>query len=45
MYCEDFVLRKWMKIIEHRKYEMESIEKMRQDAEKEKGTRQTSCDI
>lgn len=36
MYCEDFVDRKWMKSMERRQRDIQAIEKMREDAEKEK---------
>lgn len=36
MYCEDFVDQKWMKTMERRKKDLHSLEKMRDEAEKEK---------
>ncbi|XP_076065297.1 uncharacterized protein LOC143039305 [Oratosquilla oratoria] len=37
MYCEDFVDdRKWMKMMKHRSWDMQSIERMRAECEKEK---------
>lgn len=36
MYCEDFVDQKWMKTMERRRRDMQALDRMREDAEREK---------
>lgn len=38
MYCEDFVDQKWMKTMERRRRDMQALDRMREDAEREKQT-------
>jgi hypothetical protein len=45
MFCEDFVDRQWMKTMERRKRDLETLEKMRDDAKKERELNQPVASI